>query len=216
MRFRRALQASYSSYPQMRAFWLLALCAWAALALLPALCQGQSGTAANAQAASAPAASSQSPPQANPTAKANPSPPPPKRPAYVRPPYVRPASLQPAAAGANPAPTAANPVPATAGPVGPASAQADGGPAAADPSPAAPGAEAPKAGPVPEPESRGAANAGAEDLVSAECADLLKLASSLKAEVDKTTKDELSVSVVRDAGQIEQMARKMREDTDPR
>ena len=113
----------------------------------------------------------------------------------MRPPYVRPAYLQPAAAAANPAP-AASP--------------------AADPAPAASSAEAPKAGPATELQNRGAANAGTEDLVATECAGLLKLAASLKAEVDKTTKDELSISVVRDAGQIEQMARKMREDTEPR
>ncbi len=47
--------------------------------------------------------------------------------------------------------------------------------------------------------------------VAAQCADLLKLATDLKTEVDKTTKDELSVSVVRDAGQIEELAKKMRE-----
>jgi hypothetical protein len=41
-------------------------------------------------------------------------------------------------------------------------------------------------------------------------ANLLKLANVLKAEVDKTTADELSVSVVRKAGEIEQLAHKMR------
>jgi hypothetical protein len=46
-----------------------------------------------------------------------------------------------------------------------------------------------------------------------ECADLLKMATALKAEVDKSTKDELSVSVVRKAGEIEQMARKVRGET---
>jgi hypothetical protein len=39
---------------------------------------------------------------------------------------------------------------------------------------------------------------------------LLKLASMLKAEVDKTTADQLSVPVVRKAGEIEQLAHKMR------
>jgi hypothetical protein len=43
-----------------------------------------------------------------------------------------------------------------------------------------------------------------------EAANLLKLANSLKADVDKTTKDTLSVAVVREAGQIEQLAHKMR------
>ena len=41
-------------------------------------------------------------------------------------------------------------------------------------------------------------------------ANLLKLANTLKAEVDKTTADQLSVSVVRKAGEIEQLAHKMR------
>jgi hypothetical protein len=48
--------------------------------------------------------------------------------------------------------------------------------------------------------------------VALQCANLLKLATSLKTAVASTTKDELSVPVVRDAGQIEEMARKMREE----
>lgn len=47
--------------------------------------------------------------------------------------------------------------------------------------------------------------------VTAQCANLLKLATLLKADVAKTSKDVLSISVVRDAGQIEEMAKKMRE-----
>jgi hypothetical protein len=50
--------------------------------------------------------------------------------------------------------------------------------------------------------------------VASECADLLKLATDLKADVDKSSKDELSIAVVRKAGEIEQHARKLR--TDPR
>jgi hypothetical protein len=46
--------------------------------------------------------------------------------------------------------------------------------------------------------------------VAVQSAELLKMAYSLKAEVDKTTKDMLSVPVVRKAGEIEQMAHKMR------
>jgi hypothetical protein len=46
--------------------------------------------------------------------------------------------------------------------------------------------------------------------VAAECGNLLKMAADLKAEVDKTTKDELSLTVVRKAGEIEQLARKVR------
>jgi len=52
-------------------------------------------------------------------------------------------------------------------------------------------------------------------LVNWECADLLKLASDLKGAVDKTTKDELSLSVVRKAGEIEQVAHKLRDDMRP-
>jgi hypothetical protein len=46
--------------------------------------------------------------------------------------------------------------------------------------------------------------------VAVQSANLLKMAYGLKSEVDKTTKDTLSVSVVRKAAEIEQMARKMR------
>lgn len=46
--------------------------------------------------------------------------------------------------------------------------------------------------------------------VAVQSANLLKLAYNLKSEVDKTTKDTLSVTVVRRAAEIEQMARKMR------
>lgn len=46
--------------------------------------------------------------------------------------------------------------------------------------------------------------------VAQECADLLKLATDLKAQVDKARKDELSVTVVRKAYELEQMAHKVR------
>ena len=46
--------------------------------------------------------------------------------------------------------------------------------------------------------------------VAVQTANLLKLAYGLKTEVDKTTKDTLSVAVVRRAGEIELIARKMR------
>jgi hypothetical protein len=48
--------------------------------------------------------------------------------------------------------------------------------------------------------------------VANDCANLLKLATDLKVEVDKTTKDELSIAVVRKAGEIEQFARKVKGD----
>ena len=43
-----------------------------------------------------------------------------------------------------------------------------------------------------------------------ECANLLRMATDLKAAVDKTTQDTLSVTVVRKANQIEEFARKVR------
>ena len=46
--------------------------------------------------------------------------------------------------------------------------------------------------------------------ISDETADLLKLANSLKAEMDKTTRDTLSLAVIRRATEIEQLAHKMR------
>jgi hypothetical protein len=64
------------------------------------------------------------------------------------------------------------------------------------------------------PQSGLAADAAAQSAgsqVAGDCAALLKLATDLKAEVDKTTKDELSVTVVRKAGEIEQLARKVRD-----
>lgn len=47
--------------------------------------------------------------------------------------------------------------------------------------------------------------------VALQCANLLKLATNLKTAVSKTTKDELSIPVVRDAGQIQDIAHKMRD-----
>ncbi len=46
--------------------------------------------------------------------------------------------------------------------------------------------------------------------VAVQSTNLLRLAYNLKSEVDKTTKDTLSVTVVRQAAEIEQLARKMR------
>lgn len=51
---------------------------------------------------------------------------------------------------------------------------------------------------------------GGKQEIASECANLLKMATDLKAEVDKTTKDTLSVTVVRKAGEIEQLAHKVR------
>ena len=49
--------------------------------------------------------------------------------------------------------------------------------------------------------------------IASETADLLKMATALKTEVDKTTKDTLSVTVVRKANEIEQLAHKARTGT---
>lgn len=46
--------------------------------------------------------------------------------------------------------------------------------------------------------------------VAVECNELLHMAADLKTSVDKSTKDELSIDVVRKAGQIEQYARRVR------
>ncbi len=81
--------------------------------------------------------------------------------------------------------------------------------ASADPASAAP---APAA--EPKPETAGNPQDQRKQEVASQCANLLKMATDLKAEVDKTTKDELSLAVVRKAGEIEQFARKVR--TDPR
>lgn len=51
--------------------------------------------------------------------------------------------------------------------------------------------------------------------INDQCANLLEMANALKMEVDKTTKDELSVTVVRKAGQIERLARKVKDEMRP-
>lgn len=81
-----------------------------------------------------------------------------------------------------------------------------------------PGAKAPAAQTAPAPEQpatqqagASAADASAPD-VAKQCADLLKLATDLKTAVDKTSAGTLSVTVVRKAGEIEQLAHKVKED----
>jgi hypothetical protein len=78
--------------------------------------------------------------------------------------------------------------------------------AAAAPPTAANPAAAAKADSAPAP----AAGDPQKQEVADEAANLLKMATVLKNEVDKTTKDTLSVSVVRKAGEIEQLAHKVR------
>ena len=57
-----------------------------------------------------------------------------------------------------------------------------------------------------------AASADAKDQgMAAENAALLKLATELKAAVDKSSKDTLSLAVIRKAGEIEHMARGMKD-----
>jgi type VI protein secretion system component VasF len=55
-----------------------------------------------------------------------------------------------------------------------------------------------------------AATAQGQGDAARECADLLKMATDLKAAVDKSSKDTLSVTVVRKADEIEQYAHKVR------
>lgn len=56
-----------------------------------------------------------------------------------------------------------------------------------------------------------AANAARRKELAADSAELLKLATELKAEVDKTTKDTLSLTVIRKAGEIEKLAHDVKE-----
>jgi len=56
-----------------------------------------------------------------------------------------------------------------------------------------------------------AANAERKKQLAADSATLLKLATELKAEVDKTTKDMLSLNVIRKADEIERLAHDMKE-----
>jgi len=58
-----------------------------------------------------------------------------------------------------------------------------------------------------------AANAQHKKQIADDAATLLKLATDLKAEVDKTDKDTLSVNVIRKADEIEKLARAVREKT---
>ena len=56
-----------------------------------------------------------------------------------------------------------------------------------------------------------AANAERRKIIADESALLLKLATDLKTEVDKTSKDTLSLSVIRKADVIEKLARDVKE-----
>jgi hypothetical protein len=69
---------------------------------------------------------------------------------------------------------------------------------------------APQPGQATMPAQPAASTDQQKQAVAGEAADLLKMATVLKSEVDKTTKDTLSVTVVRKAGEIEQLAHKVR------
>ena len=60
-----------------------------------------------------------------------------------------------------------------------------------------------------------AVNADRKKQIADESAILLKLATDLKAEVDKTTKDTLSLNVIRKADQIEKLAHNVKEKMKP-
>ncbi|MGH9607544.1 MAG: hypothetical protein ACRD3N_17780 [Terracidiphilus sp.] len=177
----------------MEAAWLTILFLWAVIGVMPAAGQDQSKTSAQTPAQTSAQTSAQ-------TRIRTSSPTSPHAPFRI--PYKRDAeSLSPPGTTSNPAPAASSARPAATHP---------------DPPPGAPasGAEILKPPPAPELPPPGAANGAASNTVSNECSGLLNMATSLKAEVDKTTKDELSVAVVREAGQIEVMAHKMREGTE--
>jgi hypothetical protein len=82
---------------------------------------------------------------------------------------------------------------------------------APDPGPSRPGAGAtplaiPAAARTPE-----AANAERRRQIAEDAARLLQLATGLKAEVDKTDKDTLSLTVIRKADEIEKLARAVKD-----
>jgi hypothetical protein len=89
------------------------------------------------------------------------------------------------------------------------SSQAGAVPGAANPGGKA-SAQAPDAQQQAKQEVKADPDAERRKQISDESADLVKLANSLKAEMDKTTKDELSLAVIRKATEIEQLAHKMR------
>jgi hypothetical protein len=60
-------------------------------------------------------------------------------------------------------------------------------------------------------QSYAAANAERKKQIADDSAKLLKLATDLKAEVDKTTKDTLSLNVIRKADEIERLAHSVKE-----
>jgi hypothetical protein len=87
------------------------------------------------------------------------------------------------------------------------------GHAQSTPAPTAENSASPATPTAGQPQNPGSGNdseAARKQEIAGECADLLKMAADLKAEVDKSTKDTLSVTVVRKANEIEQLAHKVR------
>ena len=82
-------------------------------------------------------------------------------------------------------------------------------PPGAKASPTTTGAAPAQAAGQPAQPQAGAGNASTPD-VAKQCADLLKMATDLKTAVDKSSAGTLSVTVVRKAGEIEQLAHKVR------
>jgi hypothetical protein len=64
-----------------------------------------------------------------------------------------------------------------------------------------------------ETQNSGAASTQRKTQIADDTAKLLKLATDLKTEVDKTDKDTLSVNVIRKADEIEKLAHSVREKT---
>jgi hypothetical protein len=60
------------------------------------------------------------------------------------------------------------------------------------------------------PSAGSSADATGKQEIASECADLLKMATDLKQAVDKSSVNTLSVTVVRKASEIEQLAHKVR------
>lgn len=86
---------------------------------------------------------------------------------------------------------------------------------AAAPLPPAAAASAVPMGAAAEPVAANAGGDAARQQINDECASLLKMANDLKAAVDKTTKDVLSVAVVRQANQIETLAHRVKDEMRP-
>jgi hypothetical protein len=94
-------------------------------------------------------------------------------------------------------------------------AQTNGSAQTTEPGPSRPAAGATPLA-TPSPRNGGlnpeALNAGQRKQIAADSARILKLATELKAEVDKTTKETLSMSVIHKADEIEKLAHSVKEE----